>query len=106
MNHSEREFLSILGYFMLRNGKAEKAMIIFRALNELFPGDPHLLKSLSYACIMSGEHQKGLHFAEKFLGSASEAEDIEMGTILKSKSLWGLGREAEARDTLKRIIGK
>jgi hypothetical protein len=37
MDESQKEFLTILGHFFLQNNKAEKALIIFRALQELFP---------------------------------------------------------------------
>jgi tetratricopeptide (TPR) repeat protein len=104
MKEDEREFLSILGYFLLQNGKGEKALSIFRALNELFPDDPYLLKSLSYACIMCGKYEKALHFTDKFLGRASEARDIETGTLLRGKSLWGIGRKDEARGTLRQYL--
>jgi tetratricopeptide (TPR) repeat protein len=104
MDESQKEFLTILGYFFLQNNKAEKALIIFRALQELFPDDPYLMKAGSYACLVNGEHEDALHLAERWLREGPVDRMNEIGYLLKSKALWGLGRENEARETLNQFF--
>jgi hypothetical protein len=103
MDHSEVEFIKVLGYFFLENGKFEKASTLFQALHELFPDDAHVCKSLSYACLMRGDYEEALRQAEGFLANTTRDRERRVGRLLKSKSLWGLGREKEAREALRMV---
>ena len=103
MGESEIEFLKVLGYFFLQNGKFEKASILFNALHELFPDDAHVSKSLSYACLMREDYEEALKQAEGYLGNTVDDREKGVGYLLKSKSLWGLGRQQEARENLNRF---
>ena len=96
--------MTVLGYFYLQNGKFDKALILFKALNELFPDDPYLMKSLSYAFLVNGEYENALHLTERLLQDAPTRREDDVGYLLRSKSLWGLGREDEARDLLKQFL--
>jgi tetratricopeptide (TPR) repeat protein len=104
MAPDEREFLSILGYFYLQNQKFDKAVVLFEALRELLPGDRLVAKSLCYAYLMTEQYTAALKIAEWVDSGQSPAEDGHIGLVLKSKSLWGVGRTDEARQLLNRFI--
>jgi len=100
MNESEKEFLTTLGYFFLQNNKPAKALIIFKALHELFPEDPYMMKAASYASLINGYYEDALLLVDKSIRGMASDREKEAGYLLKSKALWGLGRESEARETL------
>jgi Flp pilus assembly protein TadD len=100
MNDRHREALSVLGYFFLLNGKTGKALILFRALRELFPGEPLFAGSLGYASLASGDYEGALAASEAFLEGETDPEARSAGCLLRGKALWGLGDAAGARKTL------
>ncbi len=100
MNDRHREALSVLGYFFLLNGKTRKALILFRALRELFPGEPLFAGSLGYACLALGDYQGALAASEAFLERETDPAARTAGCLLRGKALWGLGNAAGAREAL------
>jgi hypothetical protein len=104
MQEMHKEFLVLLAYFFLQNRKVDKALVLFRFLHSRFPDDRHVLKSLSYASILTGAHERGLRLANQFLKDASDKEDVKLGCLLQGKSLWGLGRKEEARQAVSRYL--
>ena len=105
MDDEQKEFLTLLGYFYLQNKKAEKALILFRALYELFPEDINVIKSLSYAYLINGENEIALSLIEKYMQESHLDEEIQVGYLLKSKSLWNMGRRREARSIISDFLG-
>jgi hypothetical protein len=97
MLESEKDFLILLGYFYLQNRKHEKALILFRFLHTQFPEDKYVTKSLSYTCILTGAYENGLRLANRLIRDASDMNEETLGQLLRSKSLWGLGRKDESR---------
>jgi len=103
MNDSEREFLYVLGYFFLQNNKNRKAADIFRALHALYPDTAAYTGALSYACLRMDDFAGALEYAEDFLDHPLDSSHQEFGFFLKSRALWGLGKEDEARKTFQRF---
>lgn len=100
MDDEQKEFLLVLGYFYLQNRKPAKALVLFKALAELFSEDLNVVKALSYACMLCGDHDKALSLAERFLSESNTDDDEALGRLLKGKALWGMGRREEARSTM------
>ena len=104
MNETQKEFLTVLGYFFIQAGKFDKALVLFKALKEFSPDDDHIMKSLSYLFLVAGENEEALEWAEKYL--ARQTEDSETGLVhlLKGRSLWRLGRKEEAQGLITRML--
>ncbi|CAM2065499.1 Tetratricopeptide repeat protein [Sulfidibacter corallicola] len=104
MDEQEKEFLSLLGYFYLRNHKIDKAGILFRALLELYPNDAYLQRALAYTYLQQGKFEQCLLMADRFLDNPGSGSGKTEAFFIKSKALWGLGREDSARAMLNRYI--
>lgn len=100
MRTDHRDILSVLGHFFLEHGQTDKALVLLNALQALFPEDPGIAKSLSYACLQAGRYQEALDAISR---AGSEQDDIFV-PLLRSKALWGLGRAGEARACLARYL--
>ena len=93
MNTRLREFLSILGFLYLQNGKAEKAIVLLEALQKLAPDDTWSDGALAYAHELAGSHAEVL----KRIQSVREPERSSVTTrLIESRALWGIGRQDEA----------
>jgi tetratricopeptide (TPR) repeat protein len=90
----EREFMEVFGYILIRCGKWKKAFPLIRALALLWPEHAPARRMLSYVYLQIGEPAKALAEANTLL---SLAPDDPAGCLLKSRALWVLGREEEAR---------
>ncbi|CAM2005092.1 type III secretion apparatus assembly chaperone SctY [Acanthopleuribacter pedis] len=104
MDEQQKEFLSLLGFFYLKNGKTEKAGVLFRALLELFPNDAHLQRSLAYTYLVQRKFEQSLLLADRFLDNPGSGPHKAAAFLIKSKAMWGLGQPESARQMLDRFI--
>ena len=102
MNNKSREFLSLLSYLYLQNGKATKAVTVLEALLVLQPDDVWASRSLAYAYVLAGEHDNCL--AQLDALPRSQRSDTRM-QLIRSRALWGLGRKDEAHRVIKQLSG-
>ncbi|MBK8508153.1 MAG: tetratricopeptide repeat protein [Candidatus Competibacteraceae bacterium] len=65
MRTDHKDMLSVLGHFFLEHGQTDKALVLLDALQALFPEDPDIAKSLSYACLQAGRYQEALDAANR-----------------------------------------
>lgn len=97
MTETQKQFLLLLAYLYLQNGKWPKALVLLRALEAFFPADPHVALNLAYAQLGAGNFEEALQRAEACTGSGAP-EPLRLAALLiRSQSLWGLGREEEGR---------
>lgn len=100
MDVKQKEVLSLLGYFFLRNNKTDKALILFRVLQDLFPDEPLFAKALSYGCMLAGDHKTSLAAAERYLACEKRPELQAIGYLLQSRAYWGLEEHTKARESM------
>ena len=105
MWHDEhKEVLQVLADVYLNQNQAQKALVVLQALDTLSPQNPDVLKALSCAYLAVEQYESALETVDAFLrlgGLTAEATPI---LLVRSKALWGLGRAAEARESLKRYL--
>ena len=94
MNHNYKEFLSLLGYLYLQNGKQDKALIIFSALCELLPEDDRLGLCLGYVQLLKGDCRSAVERADQFLAAGQGRKETAMGRIIRNRALSGLKNRA------------
>ncbi|MEO1525605.1 MAG: hypothetical protein AAFX06_09215 [Planctomycetota bacterium] len=90
-----QEFLSLLGYLYLQNGKATKAIIVLEGLRVLSPLNETSNGATAYAHELAGNHAEALHRIQSL--SVAERSTVAM-RLVESRAYWGLGRKQEASD--------
>ncbi len=103
-NTRQKEFLMLLGWFFLQNGKLGRAIDLFRVLDQVDPHDPWTMRLLSYACIKIEAYEEARGYAERFLKTAVAQSDLIIGYFLKSRALWGMGQHSEANGLMQLVI--
>lgn len=103
VNPAVHDYLSLLGYLFLRHGKTLRAITMFEALIVLRPGDHQAHRSLAYAFLVVGDHQRSLDELDRAssLGPANAHDQL-----LRIRALWGLERHAEARNMIRELNGR
>ncbi|HSI84739.1 MAG: hypothetical protein ACAI35_15405 [Candidatus Methylacidiphilales bacterium] len=106
MKESQKEYLLILAHLFLEHEHFEKSRTILVALRELFPADASVARALAYVYHQLGYQDEALAEAEASLemdlpdDSPRSLAVANTGRLLRSKALWAMGREDEARDAL------
>lgn len=100
MDNVSKETLTLLAYLYLEHFKYEKALTLLKALNILFPDDLNITRSLAYAYLKNHDFQSALKYAELSLKTEMTEKSKIAANIIKSKALWGLGKEEAARHTI------
>jgi regulator of sirC expression with transglutaminase-like and TPR domain len=103
VNTTLHDYLSLLGYLFLCHGKTSRAITILEALIALQPENPQAHRSLAYAFLIAGDHQRTLHELEHVTSSGPVDTHDQ---ILRIRALWGLERYAEARQMIGELNGK
>lgn len=104
MKNKSKESLSLLAYLYLEHFKYDKALSLLQALYILHPKDVEIIRSLAYAFLKNRDYQSALKYAEKCLRKEPSKNIQLSANIIKSKALWGLGKEEAARHTFTQII--
>ena len=103
LGRAQIDVLRVLGYFYLRQGHPEKALVIFRALLALDPRDDHARRSLAFTHLAIGEFETALDLAESYVPEASEPFAAAVH-VIRARALWHLGRQDEARQELRQFV--
>lgn len=106
MDNLSKETLTLLAYLYLEHFKYEKALTLLKALNILFPNDPKIMQSLAYAYLKNNDYQSALRYIEICLKSEISEKTTIAANIIKSKALWGLGKEEAARHTILQAVSQ
>jgi len=104
MNPVSKESLLLLAYLYLEHFKYEKALSLLKALNILFPNDLTITRYLSYAYLKNNDFQSALRYIELCLKNETSLKLKIAANIIKSKALWGLGKEEAARYAISQAI--
>lgn len=104
MDGDSKETLELLAYLYLQHSKFDKAVNLLKALKKLHPTDHHIARSLAYALLNVGDYQGSLIQAEASISDDLPTNLKMASTLIKSKALWGLGREDAAKETISQII--
>ncbi|MDR1281952.1 MAG: hypothetical protein LBK99_14200 [Opitutaceae bacterium] len=101
MNDIHKEFLLTLAYVYMQNAKQEQALVLLRVLKSLWPEDLRVARCFAFGCLLAGDAATALAECDAAFGSSPRGPDREPAFLLKSRSLWRLGREDEARQALR-----
>lgn len=104
MDKVSKESLALLAYLYLQYFKYDKALTLLKALNILFPDDLDIIRSLAYAYLKTNDFQSALKYTEICLKNETSEKSKVAANIIKSKALWGLGKEEAARHTFVQAI--
>lgn len=104
MDNVSKETLTLLAHLYLEHFKYEKALTLLKALYLLFPEDLFITRSLAYAYLKNYDYQSALKFSELCLKNDLSGKSKIAANIIKSKALWGLGKEEAARHTIMQAI--
>ncbi|MCG8649580.1 MAG: tetratricopeptide repeat protein [Pirellulales bacterium] len=96
------DYLSIVAYLRLRNGKAVRAIRILKALLVLEPENGWARRALAYAYLSDGQYEQCLAEIDHRLWPASA---VHHAHVIRTRSLWGLGRHDEARQVVRQMNG-
>lgn len=105
LDKESAEVLSVLAYLYQVHGKDEKALNILKVLKDFNPEDAHTARALAFAYYKAGDFQSALQQAEQSLRDEKQPQNLKVAsTLIKSKALWGLGREEAARHTINQLV--
>jgi predicted RNA polymerase sigma factor len=105
MNDSQKEFLEILIYLFLRHNKFDEAFALSLVLAEYFPEDSLVNLSLAFAALKSNTPDMALQALQAAEALPKSKELDKLFFVLKSKILWALGRDVEARSAYTHFLG-
>jgi predicted RNA polymerase sigma factor len=105
MDSSQKEFLEILVYLFLRYNKFDEAFALALILAEYFPDDVLVNLSLAFAALKSNSPNTALGAIQiaELLPKSKELDKLFF--VLKSKTMWALGRDTEARSAYTHFLG-
>lgn len=94
-----KDALLVLGYVFFQHHQRDRALVLFEALNVLFPKDTHISLSLAYAYLLNGHYARALKLAELCDRDIKTTIDgkTSPGMFIKIRALWALDRQEEAR---------
>ncbi|HVJ87937.1 MAG TPA: hypothetical protein VM452_19900 [Caulifigura sp.] len=94
------EYLMLLGYLYLRHGQGARAVTALEAARIFRRDDRQLGRTLAYAYLSAGRFDDCLKSIDR-LG----LKDDRHLALIRSRALWGMGREDEARRMMAAVKG-
>ncbi|MDR2807202.1 MAG: hypothetical protein LBB11_03535 [Puniceicoccales bacterium] len=105
MDDSQKEFLEILIYLFLRYNKFDEAFALSLVLAEYFPKDALVNLSLAFAALKANTPNAAWNALQSVESLPKSKELNKLFFVLKSKTLWALGRDGEARSAYTHFLG-
>ncbi|MDR1458549.1 MAG: hypothetical protein LBI37_03450 [Puniceicoccales bacterium] len=105
MDNSQREFLMVLAYLYLQYSKYDEAFLLLRGLREFFHDDINLRLSYVNACLATQRPKDAFAELEDLDGIELNNQQKKLFYLLRSKVMWGLGHDSEARSALVHFLG-
>lgn len=102
MDEGSTDFLSLLAYAYLRNGKAAKAVIALEGAEALRPRDPWISRTLAYALLLAQDYNRALAHAERHGRAFGADQGLD---LIRSRALYALGRRDEATRVIEKMSG-
>lgn len=105
LSPSQKAYLSVLAYTLLQNAKYERALVVLLVLKRLYPQDPLIPLSRAYAYLKLKAHKAAYEEAEIAERLYPKGPRQIFASLMKSKALWDLGQQEEARKILMSFVG-
>ncbi len=100
MTDRSDEFLLLLAQLYLQHEKWDAALVLLKALRVLQPESLDVAASLALASLQLGNFEASLREADRLLARETQSGRAVAVRLIRSRALWGLGREHEARQAL------
>ena len=99
VNDRLKEFMALLSFLHLQNGKSSKAVTLLEGLQSLAGVDDWSLSALAYAQELVGNHEAVLRTLRRLPKAKRMSVSMQ---LIEARALWGLGRRREAKS----IVGQ
>ena len=100
----QTEALQVLADIYLDQGQIERAVTLLSAMAVLKPDEVSILRALSYALLRAGRHEDALAATDALLRQDAKMPENAPALLIRSKTLWALGRVTEAQENLQRYL--
>ncbi len=104
LTEEELEFLHLVGYILLSFKKWEKAAVIYDLLQQFMPDNIQITKARALIAANLGNYEKAIQYTDRIIERADRNSDIKNALIIKTKTLWALGRKEEARECFAKAL--
>lgn len=99
----ERDWLLLLAYLHLEQGKSEPACVLLRLLQRAFPTDAEVQRCLALSEMMAGHPLEASRAATRAIGRAEPELRVPVGLVF-ARALWDLGKHDAAREFLTNLL--
>jgi Flp pilus assembly protein TadD len=96
------DFLSLLAYAYLRNGKPAKAVAALEGAEALRPRDPWISRTLAYALLLAQDYNRALSQVERHHRAFGTDNGLD---LIRCRALYALGRRDEATRVIEKMSG-
>ena len=94
---TDTKVLHLLANLLTQQNREEKARELLEFALSRSPNNLDVMKALSAVCLLTRKNDRALELADTVLDQIQEESDRASLLLVRSKALWGLGREAESR---------
>lgn len=94
---TDTKVLHLLANLLTQQNKEEKARELLEFALSRSPDSLEVIKALSAVCLLTRKNDRALELADAALDQIQDTSDRAALLLVRSKALWGLGREAESR---------
>lgn len=99
----ERNWLLLVAYLHLEQGKADKAVLLLRLLQRAFPEDTEIQRCLALAELTAGHPKEAARAATRAIQKAEPSLRVPVGLVF-AKALWEQGQPEAAREFLSTLL--
>ena len=101
---TDTKVLHLLANLLTQQNREDKARELLEFALSRSPNNLEVMKSLSAVCLLTRQNDRALELADAALGQIREQSDRATLLLVRSRALWGLGREAESRVAMNEYI--
>lgn len=91
-----KDFLCVIDDDYVKQSKLKKAIVVYEVLSKIYPHEMQYAFGLNYLYLQTKQYEKALEHADKIL-IENPQDRAFLGTLLKARALYMLGRENEGR---------
>lgn len=99
----QRDWLLLVAYLHLEQGKADRAALLLRILQRAFPDDVEVQRCLALAELLAGQPVAAARAASRAIQRDNGKLRLPLGLVF-AKSLWEQGKDAAAREFLSTLL--
>ena len=97
MEENYRDFLVVIGYVYLQHGATANAADVLETVHMTRPHDRCVARLLAYAYLQLRRYQECLDLTDFLLAGHDDREPQHV-RLFRSRALYGLGRQQEAKE--------